>query len=73
MFILHCRVTHYWISELHETILTGCQGRERGREEKRALPLISPVLLSKVNVNLNNVLHFNVIIMLVVVCGSASE
>ena len=30
MFILHCRVTHYWISELHE-ILTGCQ-RERGGE-----------------------------------------
>ena len=71
MFILHCRVTHYWISELHE-ILTGCQERERGREENRALPLISPVLLSKVNVNLNNVLHLNVIIMLVVF-GSASE
>ena len=72
MFILHCRVTHYWISELHE-ILTDCQERERGGEEKRALPLISPVSLSKVNVNLNNVLHLNVIIMFVVVCGSASE
>ena len=35
------------------------------REEKRALPLISPVLLSEVNVNLNNVLNLNVIIMLV--------
>ena len=62
IFILHCWVTHYWISELQETILTGCQEKE----EKRALPLISPVLLSKVKVNLNNVLLLNVIIMLFV-------
>ena len=46
---------------------------ERGREEKRALRLISPVLLSKVNVNFNNVLHLNVIIKLIVVCGGSSE